>query len=596
MKNKMLLIICAIVGIFVMTGCSVAGIFHVEKAISLPYDDEIPKGGIQDNDDYNHELFYRNDALWDNPDPFILYITDENSTEYGYYYLYGTNLVTRGFETYRSKDLQNWENMSTIKGFYCFDGKEEYLLGAPFWAPEVIYDEEVEQYYMFYSAFAEIEENATDQMYIGIAVSDEPYGPFEPYTDNGQLSLNLLIDSEKANAVVSESDRGSWDCIDASPFIGADGEKYMLFCRRIDSEEGNPVSVIGQNENIWGVRMNSWTSPDYSTLTRLTNVGYTTIEKTEKAAYESDSPRNEGPHMYVRKNEDGTATYYLTFSINGLNDYAVAQAVGDSPLGPFRKLTEEEGGILLANDNLTWDHIKGPGHHCFMNVGEELYIFYHQQENRMLGDSWIRTLAKDRVHFADNGTGQEVMVSNGPTWSLQPNIEAVSEYKNIASEAKVTATKGENIEALTDGLLSMYKGVEFVKEYESNKTTTITLDFGEYREITGLMVYNSKWFEKAFLQVDRVEFDFKNDDLPEGATAYIEDLEFDWSSYKNASNDDMRPGGSAVAIFEPLLVKEIRITFELPIERPDELQLLDEEGYIISQEQIGISEIAVLGK
>ena len=58
----------------------------------------------------------------------------------------------------------------------------------------------------------------------------------------------------------------------------------------------------------------------------------------------------------------------------------------------------------------------------------------------------------------------------------------------------------------------------------------------------------------------------------------------------------MRPGGSAVAVFEPLLVKTIRITFELPIERPEELELTDEDGYVTDQTVVGVSEIVVLGK
>ena len=110
------------------------------------------------------------------------------------------------------------------------------------------------------------------------------------------------------------------------------------------------------------------------------------------------------------------------------------------------------------------------------------------------------------------------------------------------------------------------------------------------------MIYNSKWYEKAFPNVARIEFDFKNDALPEGAMTYIEDLKFDWTSYKNANGDDMRPGGSAVAVFEPLLVKTIRITFELPIERPEELELTDEDGYVTDQTVVGVSEIVVLGK
>ena len=585
MKKYISILSVFLIVVLLLSGCAPAG-------IPLAYDSMIPEGGIQDNGQYNKDLFYRNDALWAQPDPFILYITDEDSTEYGYFYLYATNWNDQGYKTYRSKDLVYWQDVAPEVGTYCFQEQETDAFNPPYWAPEMIYDDQTDQYYLFYSAATTdgYSGGFTEEMRIGVAIAKEPYGPFLGSKNN------ILIKDDQANAAVAETDRGSWECIDPSPFIGADGEKYMLFTREKDSYNGIQITETGVNSAVWVVRMSDWTTPDYATLTRLTAPGYTTVERTEKLDYESTTPRNEGGHMYVRKHEDGTATYYLTSSIDGLNEYTVVQAVSDSPLGPFRKLTEEEGGILLANDHFTWDHIKGPGHHCFVQAGEELLIFYHQQENRMIGDSWIRTLAVDRVSFVENGKGQEVMVVNGPTWSLQPQVEIASEYKNIASEATVKVNKGSNAEALTDGVLSIYKEIDFVKEFETNKNTTITLTFDDYREVTGLMVYNSKWFEKAFMHIDRVEFDFKNDEVPGGATAYIDNLEFDWQSYVTSARNDMRPGGSAVAVFAPMQVKEIRIIFKLPVDRPDELQILDEEGYVVQQQTVAISEIAVLGK
>lgn len=585
MKKNLCKLIALIVVVLVLTGCSSAG-------IPLAYDAKIHEGGIADTGEYNHELFYRNDTLLTQPDPFVMYITDEESTEYGYYYLYATNFVDQGYKAYRSKDMVNWQDVSAEVGHYCFVEQEMDSFTNPYWAPELIYDAETDKYYLFYSASATTEWSwDNSNMHIGIAIADEPYGPFQAYENN------FLIEEDKANEVVAEKDRGLWCCIDASPFYGADGQKYMLFTREMETDNGEVLTESGVNSAVWGIRMIDWQTPDYSTLTRLTSLGYLTTEKTEIADYESASPRNEGPHMYVRKHEDGTATYYLTTSINRMDDYSVIQALSDNPLGPFRKLTEEEGGILLANDHMSWDHIKGTGHHCFVEAGDELMIVYHQQEDRLVGGSWTRTLAMDRITFVDNGKGQEVMVANGPTWSLQPQLEIASEWENIASEAAVTANKGSNVEALTDGVLSMYKKIDFVKEFETTaKNTTITLTFDDYREVRGLMVYNSKWFDKAFMYIDRVEFDFKNDDVPDGATAYIEDLPFDWQSYVKGSRDDMRPGGSAVAVFAPMLVKEIRITFKLPAQRNDELQILDEEGYVIPQDTVAVSEIVVLGK
>ncbi|NMA66583.1 MAG: family 43 glycosylhydrolase [Clostridiaceae bacterium] len=578
--------VCLLLSIVLIV--STFGSCKKEEAVLIPlsYDNEIREGGIKDDGQYNHKLFYRNDTELNCPDPHVLYISDPESEEYGYYYLYGTTSSSIGYETYRSKDLHNWERMINVTGHMAFLPDKDHVVNTNFYAPEVIYDEESRKYYMFYSGSPK---SKTNIYYICVAVSDQPYGPFVPCTENGLDKTKTLFDVEKANAAVAEADGWTWSAIDPSPFIGADGQKYLLFCM---------VSDPGDNykDTIWGVRMNSWSSPDYSTLVRLTRVGYKTPDKSEKLDYESQSPRNEGPRMYIRKHDDGTVTYYLTMSINGLNDYTVTQAIGDSPLGPFRKLTEDEGGIILANDNLSWDHIKGPGHHAFIEIGGELFIVYHQQGDRQLGGSWNRYVAIDRVYFVKNLKGQEVMYINGPTWSIQPQIEAFSEYKNIAGQAKISATAGENIEALTDKLFTLYKSIDYVKEYETDKTATISLDFGDYREITALMIYNSLYYEKAFPYIDRVEFDFKNDALPEGATAYIDMLDFDWTSYKNSNSDEMRPGGSAVAVFAPLQVKTIRITLRLPLDRPEEIEILDDEGYVVQQTIAAISEIVVLGK
>lgn len=542
---------------------------------SLSYCSEIPESGIQDGGIYNTSFFYRNDNTLANPDPQVIYISDSYSTEYGYYYLYGTNASNSGFQTYRSKDLQNWECMTNVMGYQAFTAPSNNVLKSNFWAPEVIYDEETQQYYMFYSGTKESELGFSGDMYLCLAVSKQPYGPFVPCTENGLDATKVLIDENAANAAVASANQGAWTGIDPSPFIGADGEKYLVFSRTEDpGDEGYDC--------IWGMRMNSWSSPDYSTLTKLTSVGYATTDRTTTVSYESTKTRNEAPCVYTHKRSDGTVTYYLTFSVGDSLTYKVIQAISDSPLGPYRKLEQDEGGILLANDNMTWDHIQGPGHNSFIQVGEELFIFYHEKAERdgSATEFWARFIAKDRVSFVENKNGQEVMVANGPTWSLQPLAQSVSQYKNIASEALVSATSGQNVNALTDGILSMYQNIDFVKEFETNqKTTTITLDFGKYREISGLMIYNSKLYNNAFKNISRVEFEFLDEKFSNRIT-YIDNLEFDWASYKNASTNAMRPGGSAVATFEPMLIKTVRITLELPTE----------------QALVAISEIAVLGK
>ena len=81
---------------------------------------------------------------------------------------------------------------------------------------------------------------------------------------------------------------------------------------------------------------------------------------------------NEGPVMTY--NAD-TGLYYRTISSGSYpnNTYCVIQLVGYSPVGPFRKLDADEGGMVLGVDNGTVsDIITGVGHHSITKAGDEL--------------------------------------------------------------------------------------------------------------------------------------------------------------------------------------------------------------------------------
>lgn len=91
-------------------------------------------------------------------------------------------------------------------------------------------------------------------------------------------------------------------------------------------------------------------------------------------------------------------------------------------------------------------------------------------------------------------------------------------------------------------MLSLYSYIDYVKEYTADKTTTITLTFADYREVTGLMIYNSKFYDRAFIDVKRIEFDCRSADGKFDGTAYIDNLAFNWDFYRNEYADAMRPG------------------------------------------------------
>ncbi len=574
------------------------------QGTQLDYDDQIhPELGNA----YVRELFYRNDLKISAPDPCVIRITDEQSSEYGYYYLYGTTDPDTGFRAYRSKDVTgDWEDVTSRNNFLAFRpeaGHYAYEHGN-FWAPEVIWDEESGLYYLFYSGAAEeygSGTNKTGHRMIGVAVAEEPYGPFRPATTHGLNAARPLFDNDtmvewcKQNGEqvgryteVGGTTHELFNCIDPHPYVAPDGTKYLYFCH--EHAFGNTSS------DVWGVKMNDWTSPDLSTLTVLTRAGYDTASRDNVPDYERGNLTNEAPWVWQRRTEDGGWRYYLMLSVNGYQDksYSVVQAVGDSPLGPFRKLQASEGGILLGTDNQRFDHVSGTGHCSFIEAGNELFIVYHEHKARETGGSGERDVAVDRLVWTKNGAGLDVLYCNGPTWSLQPRAADASEYANIAPQAEVKASAGSYPEALTDGMFSVYSDISYVREYETERDATITLSFGDYREIAAVMIYNSKLFEHSFVEIPRIELDYSYEGKT--GTAVIEHLAFDWNFYKMDAIAAMRPGGSAVAVFSPLMIKEIRIKVEVPDERPEDIALMDEEGYYIAQEKTAVAEIVVLGK
>lgn len=610
MKKRLLAI-----GLAIMTAITlpIAGCGEGKNYIEMSYYDETSYEEGADYSTINENLFYRNDRKVDVADPCVVYIDDENDTDYGSYYLYGTTGNT-GFFCWKSDDLVNWEGVGYALLYRDLSTPQGKAVSVDSWAPEVIYDGETDKWYMFFSSTPKDSSNS----YIPyIAQSDSPSGPFDlidhidSYTaadgtllkDIENIETNnsyyyqryMTFDPLKMSQALEKLGLADMDAtsdvlraIDFHPYVDSvTGDKYLYFNTSV-------------NSYIMGIKMNSWTDPDYDTLTIIAKPGYSTPSAAEK-----DVPNE----MNTSVNEAAWITehggrYYLTYSTNSYKDktYQVCQAVADNPLGEFRKLTEAEGGILLSADSALRDDVSGTGHSAIINAGGQDYIIYHAHNSIAEGGS-SRHVAVDEIEWVAiedaNGNELDVMYANGPTTSVQPLPEFASEYKNIAAQAEVSATSladGSSVSALTDDLLTInryanYDMVEkYVKETEFSAETTITLKFDDYKTIRALMIYNSKNMESAFYDIERVEFDCR---LEDGtfATKYIDKLAFDIMAYTSTDDIDvLRLASSAVAEFDEIECNEIRITIkpateeQIPVHGFNDLAVL------------AVSELRVLGK
>ena len=438
---------------------------------------------------------------------------------------------------------------------------------------------------------------AVDFVYsIGVAVSDSPVGPFVQYTNTEgeeyredarevEIGRPLIAHEDFYEALAEFEKNGETDkyealksvlpdrmtMIDADPFMDPKtGKKYIYFS-----------SVEPSQEYIFGMQLgDDWTDdPLWETLTPLTRYGYKTVDGTEEIDYpKGASAIEEGPHMLY---DEETDKYYMTFSVNGAyeREYAVGQAIGSSPLGKFEKVSMEEGGLVIAADSM-WDHVSGPGHHCFLRYNGKLYIFYQGLYERNNNTSNVRGVCVDEVKSYRNDEGTKVFNANGPTYAPMPKLGPDAQYRNIAEEAQVGVNRGEGKEALNDGLINIMTHHDQIHEFSATAgKTTITLDFDEYRTIRAIMVFNARDLENWFDKIDRIEMDFiaEKDGQTIESTAYMKDLIFNKELYTYEAMDMARPGGSVCVEFDEIRVKSIRIT-------------------INSDKAFSISEIYVLGK
>lgn len=602
MKKRLMLLVAACM---LFAGCARETEYEVAS-----YQGELAEG--QETSDYNKELFYRNDKKISGADPFVL----DNTEVDGYYYMY----VTSGMNfCYRSANLMDWEPMSNALDNWEYDtegkiAEELKVHWTDIWAPEVVYDEETDLYYMFFSATPQadtkakgaVEGNAKCQPMVAVskyAYKDFQLVNFKDAESCGEENLHTYNTSDypqfyakyllfephtymtfcDENGGGNEGRGGYTGGIDLHPFVDDNGDKYLFW--KIEETPGR----------LCVVKMDNWLKPDWSTAQLVLSASYYTVEDwntvraggtAEQVPYEDAKILcNEAPTVIKHNGK-----YYLTYSMNTYvdNSYQVGVAVADSAMGPYRKLTEEEGGVLLSGGLTGSQEISGTGHHTFVTAGERLYMIYHRHDDFTAAGA-PRNHAIDEVKWITikdkDGNDLDVMYTNGPTCTVQPKIEAYSDYVNIADEATVTGT--EDVSYLTDDLLSMLKYgnavfMENVKETTINETTTFTFDFDSARAVRAVMVYNSKSEMTSFKNISKIRLICEENG--EEVIRYIEDVEFS-SEYFDKNDFDgsiyyITSGAAAYAEFEELNVKSVEITVEVP------------EG----QDAVGISEVRILGK
>lgn len=544
--------------------------------------------GLGDDLQYNSELYGMNQSNdVEGADPGVFYVSpEEDKTWGGYYYMYQTGstrddnidigpINAYAFRCYRSKDLYQWELCGTFdQGYSLMVDWSDWSMDA-FWAPEVIRNPADGKYYMYFSAASRPEwgtkveglsSSSTwyDRLYLGVAVSDTPVGPFDMCYDTytvGTATYRIPTINFRTGCNTTYD----WAAIDVSPFFDDDGTLYLYFNKHMDSHY---QSIKG----VWGMKMKSMTEPDYTTVSYLAKPYYTTVpdgtytmesfdeSNIDKNLYRyewRESDINEAPFMLKHNGK-----YYLTYASNGFSakNYSVHQAISDSPLGHFEKLSSTQGNPVLdgsIHGGNTYNYMNGTAHHAIVQNGEEMWIVYHRHNSTKSVDAGMdRCICADRVQFVTNSKGTEVLTANGPSMSLQWLPESVSGYKNLAKSATITISTGSGQEYLMDGILPFYQ-VAQNRVMSATSDVTVTLKWDEAVSVSSVMIYNAYNKNNAFSEVKNLRFKLTGELA--GKYAVIPELEFP-ARYMSNSIGAYVPCAPAVAEFDTLKITELQFT------------------------------------
>ena len=263
-------------------------------------------------------------------------------------------------DAFSSKDLVTWKKHPRVIDTSIITWAKQAM-----WAPAGI--EKGGKTYLFFSANdvqqpggPMWDENNTINHYggIGVAVADEPGGPYRDYL---------------GKPLVSDFYNGAQP-IDQFVFKDVDGTYYMFYG--------------GWRHCNLGILNDTFTGfipwSDGTLFQEITPQGYV-----------------EGPILFLRKGK-----YYFMWSEGGWGNssYRVAYAIADSPRGPFARV-----GTILQSDP---DIATGAGHNSVLNVPgtDEWYIVYHRRPIPNEGRDH-RVTCIDRLTFNEDGTVRPVKMT-----------------------------------------------------------------------------------------------------------------------------------------------------------------------------------------
>ncbi|RYD69625.1 MAG: arabinan endo-1,5-alpha-L-arabinosidase [Sphingobacteriales bacterium] len=252
-------------------------------------------------------------------------------------------------DAFSSPDLITWKKHDKI-----LDTANVKWAKKALWAPAIV--KKGSNYFIFFGA-NDIQSDK-EMGGIGVAVSKKPEGPFKDYLGKP------LIDKFHNGA----------QPIDQFVFKDKDGQYYIIY------GGWKHCNIAKLKDDFTGFKPYA----DGSIFKEITPDQYV-----------------EGPFMILRNGK-----YYLMWSEGGWTgpDYAVAYAIADSPMGPFKRI-----GRILQQDAAV---ARGAGHHSLIHnpKSNNWYIVYHRRPLNETGAN-SRATCIEKLEFDAQGFIKPVKIT-----------------------------------------------------------------------------------------------------------------------------------------------------------------------------------------
>ena len=154
-----------------------------DEAVAMDYNDSLYCQTNSTATVMNSRLFYRNTTTSDTvygADPSVMEITKSGDKNQGKYLMMVTgNSDKQSIPVYISSDLTNWKKSDTIELKDENGSAATTAANADIWAMEMVYDEDKDKYYLFFSATPEKSEGSTVCEVPYVAVGNSYTGTFQ---------------------------------------------------------------------------------------------------------------------------------------------------------------------------------------------------------------------------------------------------------------------------------------------------------------------------------------------------------------------------------------------------------------------------------